>query len=579
MSVVYPFGNSGKKGKPTACKCYGVTPIMRKKKPINEENTEAVVGEVLTDEEAKEMKSAIEKRELMPYGMGQTVTKSNELIQRTKYSLPRTEQKLLFLLMSKIDQKHDLDASKSYSISFQEFAKLTGVKMLDQSYSRYLKETVENLGTRSFWVKDEGDGQVYTQVFWLDRGTKIDLDKREVRMKFNPDIWKDIAQLTSNYTSYNIDYLLMMRSTYSMRIYEIILSYDNGNRNYGYNNGLVFEPVNDGMRKKFHDQPDFSDLVEKNKDNKELLEFIAKMSDLSGFKYKKFDMDEFKGLLSAPRKEERKNSSKKKEDEKYNREKPLSEKYKSYGEFQRNILAPVKEEINLLTDIWFDYVPVREKGERKYKYLYIFIKYKSKEEMEFVRAKHDAQMPDTEVIPKTKGRAKKAKAELVEEKQHQQQERKLPAFPENVCSEEWRKKWRSLIGIIKGMAEYVTYEDKLTAEEKNSLNDIFTYTSKILTNEKRRDEAEDMLESLKRISADNDGLGAWALGLCEKLIAIRRKAGEKKSAQYYRTVVYNETTENSAGLIAEGQEKWNKISPERVVKSGFKFDMSVFDEN
>lgn len=579
MSVVYPLGNNGKKGKPTACKCYGVTPIMIKKKPINEENTEAVVGEVLTDEEAKKMKSAIEKRELMPYGMGQTVTKSNELIQRTKYSLPRTEQKLLFLLMSKIDQKHDLDASKSYSISFQEFAKLTGVKMLDKSYSRYLKETVENLGTRSFWVKDEGDGQVYTQVFWLDRGTKIDLEKREVRMKFNPDIWKDIAQLTSNYTSYNIDYLLMMRSTYSMRIYEIILSYDNGNRNYGYNNGLVFEPVNDGMRKKFHDQPDFSVLVEKNKDNKELLEFIAKMSDLSGFKYKKFDMDEFKGLLSAPRKEERKNNSKKKEDEKYNREKPLSEKYKSYGEFQRNILAPVKEEINLLTDIWFDYVPVREKGERKYKYLYIFIKYKSKEEMEFVRAKHDAQMPDTEVIPKTKGRAKKAKAEPDEEKQLQQQERELPTFPENVCSEEWRKKWRSLIGIIKGIAEYVTYEDKLTAEEKNSLNDIFTYTSKILTNEKRRDEAEDMLECLKRISADNDGLGAWALGLCEKLIAIRGKAGEKKSAQYYRTVVYNETTENSAGLIAEGQEKWNKISPERVVKSGFKFDMSVFDEN
>lgn len=103
-------------------------PIMSKKKPASEENTEAIVGEVLSDEEAKEKKAAIEKRELMPYGMGPTVTKSNNLIQRTKYSLPRTEQKLLFLLMSKIDQKHDLDASKVYSISFQEFAKLTGVK-------------------------------------------------------------------------------------------------------------------------------------------------------------------------------------------------------------------------------------------------------------------------------------------------------------------------------------------------------------------------------------------------------------------------------------------------------------------
>lgn len=558
-------------------------PIMRKKKPTIEENTEAVVGEVLSDAEAEEKKAAIAKRELMPYGMGSTVTKSNSLIQRTKYSLPRTEQKLLFLLMSKIDQKHDLDASKVYTITFQEFAKLTGVKMMDKSYSLYLRDTVTNLGTRSFWRRKDGPENVYKQYFWLDRGTEIDLDKREIRIKFNPDIWKDIAQLTSNYTSYSIDYLLMMKSTYSMRIYEVILSYDNGSRNYGYNNGLVFEPVTEEIRRKYHGKPDFSDVVEKNKDNKELLEFTEKMSDLSGFKYKRFEIEEFKGLLSAPRTDERENcKSKKKDADKYNREKPLSEKYKTYGEFQRNVLQPVKEEINLLTDIWFDYIPVRERGERKYKYLYIFIRYKNKEEMEFVRAKHDAQMPDTEVIPKAKGRSKKAKAESAMESPAQPQERKLPSFPDDVCSEEWRKKWRSLIGIIKGMAEYATYEGKLTAEEKNSLNDIFTYTSKILTNEKRRDEAEDMLTCLKRISADNDGLGAWALGLCVKLIAIRGNAGEKKSAQYYRTVVYNETTENSAGLIADGQEKWKQICPEKATKSvttGFKFDMSVFDEN
>lgn len=559
-------------------------PIMRKKKPTIKENTEAVVGEVLSDAEAEEKKAAIAKRELMPYGMGSTVTKSNSLIQRTKYSLPRTEQKLLFLLMSKIDQKHDLDASKVYTITFQEFAKLTGVKMMDKSYSLYLRDTVTNLGTRSFWRRKDGPENVYKQYFWLDRGTEIDLDKREIRIKFNPDIWKDIAQLTSNYTSYSIDYLLMMKSTYSMRIYEVILSYDNGSRNYGYNNGLVFEPVTEEIRRKYHGKPDFSDVVEKNKDNKELLEFTEKMSDLSGFKYKRFEIEEFKGLLSAPRTDERENcKSKKKDADKYNREKPLSEKYKTYGEFQRNVLQPVKEEINLLTDIWFDYIPVRERGERKYKYLYIFIRYKNKEEMEYVRAKHDAQIPDTEVIPKAKGRAKKAKDEPVTESNDKQVKRELPSIPDDVCSEEWRKKWRSLIGIIKGMAEYATYEDKLTAEEKNSLNDIFTYTSKILTNEKRRDEAEDMLECLKRISDDNDGLGAWALGLCVKLIEIRGKAGEKKSAQYYRTVVYNETIENSAGLIADGQEKWSRISPEKAVKKvvdrGFKFDMSVFDEN
>ena len=61
-----------------------------------------------------------------------------------------------------------------------------------------------------------------------------------------------------------------------MRVYEIILSYDNGNRDYGYTNGLVFQPVNDEILNKFS----------------------SKRDELTGYKYKKFNIDEFKGLLS-----------------------------------------------------------------------------------------------------------------------------------------------------------------------------------------------------------------------------------------------------------------------------------------
>jgi plasmid replication initiation protein len=95
-------------------------------------------------------------------------------------------------------------------------------------------------------------------------------------MRFNPDIWKDIAQLTSNYTSYSIEYLLMMQSTYSMRIYEIVLSYDNGDRNYGYTNGIVFEPITKEVRRKFPEKYDA----------------------LEGYKFKMFDMEEFCGLTT-----------------------------------------------------------------------------------------------------------------------------------------------------------------------------------------------------------------------------------------------------------------------------------------
>lgn len=94
---------------------------MNKTNSSIDENEESLVGEVLSDDEVREKKQAIAKWQHSPVGFGSYITKSNDLIQRTKYSLPRNEQKVLFMLMSKIDQKNDKDASKYYSITFNDF--------------------------------------------------------------------------------------------------------------------------------------------------------------------------------------------------------------------------------------------------------------------------------------------------------------------------------------------------------------------------------------------------------------------------------------------------------------------------
>ena len=197
---------------------------------IANEEVEAVVGEVLSREEADKIKRAMARPEAKP-PLRSFITKSNDLIQKTKYSLPRNEQKILFMLLSKIDQKNDLDASKYYTITFQEFSKLTGVNMMRSSYKPHIQQLVENLENRTFWVPDGPDS--LKTISWVSKGSVVNFREKTIKMRFNPDIWKDIAQLTSNYTSYSIEYLLMMQSTYSMRIYEIVLSYDNGDRNYG----------------------------------------------------------------------------------------------------------------------------------------------------------------------------------------------------------------------------------------------------------------------------------------------------------------------------------------------------------
>lgn len=502
---------------------------------------EAIIGEVLTEQEAEEKKAAIAKRNDRNLIFGSYITKSNDLIQKTKYSLPRNEQKILFMLLSKIDQKRDTDASKYYTITFSEFSKLTGVNAMDSSYIKYLQETVNSLASRFFWVPNP-NGTGYNQMAWILPTVEVNTKDKTIKMQFHPKIWKDIAQLTSNYTSYSIEYLLMMQSTYSMRVYEIILSYDNGDRDYGYNNGLVFEPVTEKILSKFPE----------------------KREELKGFKYKRFETDEFKSILSVPPLDEQNRSKSKKKDDpepKYSRERTLAEKYPTFTAFENNVLKIVKKEINELTDLWFDYVPVRIKGERKYKYLYIFIKYKTKEEMRKVRAFHDSKDPDLEVPRRPRRRNKMAESQATPEM--------LSApIPDSILD----MTFRNARNIIRAKAEYRELEKLLSAEERNILEDIFTYTSKILTNQKKREQAEETLEALNRIIKDNNGLKTWALGMCSKFKTMFASSTERKSAQYYRTVVYNEIAENTAVTIENGKQwlNWNGT------KKTFKLDM--FDE-
>lgn len=513
---------------------------MKKTDPIPTKDTdeiEIVTGEVIDQEE---IKKSVDAKSLY---FGSFVTKSNDLIQKTKYSLPRTEQKILFMLLSKIDQKKDKDPSKTYTLTFSEFSKLTGVNALDPGYINYLKDTVQSLERRDFWVVLP-DGR-YKSMSWLDRGTVVDTRDKTISIRFNRDLWPQVAQLTSNYTSYSIEYLLMMKSTYSMRVYEIILSYDNGNRNYGYNNGLVFEPVTEEILKKFPDM----------------------RGELKGYKYKRFSCDELRSLLSVPTPEERGRGKKKNSEEpaKYSREKTLNEKYPTYYDFDKHVLKPAKKEINEMTDLWVEYIPVRVKGTRKYEYLYFFIKYKTKEEMKNVRAFHDANAgPDGEIAKKPR-KTKRKNVGFVGT------ETISAPLPEEILGMTYVMARHE----IEGRTEYFSYEKKLVSEEKNIIADILTYTSKLLTNQKKADQAVEALDALNRIIKNNGSLKHWILGMCERFKEMLQKATEKKSAQYYRVVVYNDLIENSAATVMTGQRKAERLDGNGAMK----VDMSVFDED
>ncbi len=108
------------------------------------------------------------------------ITKSNDLIQKTKYALPKLEQKVLLAMMAQINPKETPDADRVYSLSFSDFGRLAGVNMHDNTYLEYLKDTVKSLEDRSFWSLDPAsDGHQYKVLSWLQRGSTVnDRDKQ-----------------------------------------------------------------------------------------------------------------------------------------------------------------------------------------------------------------------------------------------------------------------------------------------------------------------------------------------------------------------------------------------------------------
>ncbi len=464
-----------------------------------------IEGEVLettpAEEKAAAKKSITRK---LSVSSNSVVTKSNDLIQKTRYSLPKTQQKILLAMIAQIDPKNDTDPNKVYSMSFNTFSKLTGVDMRSQAYRVYLKNTIKKLADSSFWV-DEGDKE--SELYrWISGGTKIDFENKRINMRFSAEIYPYLTQLKSNYTSFNVEYMLKMNSTYSMRFYEILLSYDNGDADYGYTNGVVFQPATDEFLR---------------------AKFPQNAGRLKGYKYKAFDIQELKLQLSpAPDGENAKSADKK--------DRPLTEKYANYKDFDKYVLKRAKDEINAMTDLWFDYIPARIKGEGRkgYQLIYLFIKYKTPEEIRKIRENGVSAEYDEDIACESRKNNKRTATEnyapdVVES----------AWLSADICDMSVTKATR----LLEKRAEYDTLRMSLDAEYEAMVSSVLVYVARLLTNKNPRKAqiAEDTLDALNRVLVHNNGtLRYWVVGMAEMMFE-KKRLGQLKSPQYNATIIYN----------------------------------------
>ena len=90
--------------------------------------------------------------------------------------------------------------------------------------------------------------------------------------------------------------------------------------------------------------------------------------------------------------------------------------------------------------------------------------------MRDVRSYHDRNTHDDEIVRDSR------------KKKTQSAEKAAQHITEPFSTDILKMKYRKATTEIRNKADYASYEDKLTDNEKNICNDIFTYTAKILTN-------------------------------------------------------------------------------------------------
>lgn len=145
------------------------------------------------------------------------VTKSNMLIE-ANYKLGVIEQKIILCLASNI-QPTDSDF-KTYTLPIKEFNKLLGLKGTPK-YSE-LRQTTKELMQKVFEVRID---RKVIQVAWLSY-VAYNETEGTIDIRFDPFLRPYLLELKKEFTSYKLENVVKLKSSYAIRIYELLKQYE-----------------------------------------------------------------------------------------------------------------------------------------------------------------------------------------------------------------------------------------------------------------------------------------------------------------------------------------------------------------
>lgn len=152
------------------------------------------------------------------------VYKTNEFIQKARFDLTLTQQKLILYAISRINKSSE--NFEKITFNLKEFQNICNVTHKDYTG---LKQDLTDINKKCWWVtvKDENNRVADCLVQWFSF-IKVYKDTGNIELEFHQILKPYLLELSDRfYTSYELKNVFSFKSAYSIRLYELLKSLSN----------------------------------------------------------------------------------------------------------------------------------------------------------------------------------------------------------------------------------------------------------------------------------------------------------------------------------------------------------------
>lgn len=164
--------------------------------------------------------------------MNKDIVKSNALIEAVYNPGSVYQMRLLMAALMQVKAKEKLDYKTRYFVSANALADLTGSKAKN-NYSELRKAADELMNTQVI-VTEAPDGTPLGKRLKINLTSSCEYldDEGTVGLRFTDEITPYVSELKKRFTKYQAKYVMPMRSSYGIRLYELCLGWMGDEREF-----------------------------------------------------------------------------------------------------------------------------------------------------------------------------------------------------------------------------------------------------------------------------------------------------------------------------------------------------------